>query len=319
MARLRTLLVVALFALLGVYATGISADKNLFILIAVLVIETTWYINGTCINDIADEEIDKINLKNAPSRPLINNKATKKELYNIAIITGVVSLAVAAFLNHTAVVLTSFGLVLNYVYSMPPFKLSYRGAVAIIILPVGYVLLPFLLAATSVHGTFTATTFLLLAGSYIAFMGRILLKDFRDVKGDRKFGKRTFLVRYGTKATIIASSYLWVVGSICTAYACRTISQVMSLIIIVQCIYILWLLSKFYSHTISKDQQQIVIGAIAKTASVSIICMILALSESVQTKTGHTMLILIQISIVSYMFFVTFSQVKNYDLAKVSY
>ena len=38
---------------------------------------------------------------------------------------------------------------------------------------------------------------MLLAGLYVGFIGRILLKDFRDVRGDALFGKRTFLVRHG--------------------------------------------------------------------------------------------------------------------------
>jgi hypothetical protein len=52
-----------------------------------------------------------------------------------------------------------------------------------------------------------------LAGLYIGFIGRILLKDFRDVRGDALFGKRTFLVRHGRRATSRFSAVCWVAGT----------------------------------------------------------------------------------------------------------
>jgi len=53
----------------------------------------------------------------------------------------------------------------------------------------------------------------LLAALYVGFIGRIVLKDFRDVVGDRLFGKRTFLVRHGRRVTCGLSAACWVVGS----------------------------------------------------------------------------------------------------------
>jgi hypothetical protein len=41
-----------------------------------------------------------------------------------------------------------------------------------------------------------------------------LLKDFRDVRGDALFGKRTFLVRYGRGPTCVASAVCLVTGNI---------------------------------------------------------------------------------------------------------
>jgi 4-hydroxybenzoate polyprenyltransferase len=44
-----------------------------------------------------------------------------------------------------------------------------------------------------------------MAGFYLLFLSRIILKDFRDRAGDRKFGKLTFLLRYGKKAVLAVS------------------------------------------------------------------------------------------------------------------
>ncbi len=40
---------------------------------------------------------------------------------------------------------------------------------------------------------------------YLLFTGRIILKDFRDREGDAAYGKPTFLLRYGKRATCLLS------------------------------------------------------------------------------------------------------------------
>jgi len=45
----------------------------------------------------------------------------------------------------------------------------------------------------------------LLTALYLLFAGRIILKDFRDREGDAAFGKPTFLLKYGKRATCLAS------------------------------------------------------------------------------------------------------------------
>jgi 4-hydroxybenzoate polyprenyltransferase len=47
----------------------------------------------------------------------------------------------------------------------------------------------------------------------------MLLKDFRDIKGDKKFGKKTFLIRYGAKATCVSSAVIWFLAFSVTIYA----------------------------------------------------------------------------------------------------
>jgi 1,4-dihydroxy-2-naphthoate octaprenyltransferase len=54
----------------------------------------------------------------------------------------------------------------------------------------------------------------LLTGLYVTLIGRILLKDFRDVRGDALYGKRTFLVRHGRRWTCAFSACALVVGTV---------------------------------------------------------------------------------------------------------
>jgi hypothetical protein len=78
----------------------------------------------------------------------------------------------------------------------------------------GYVAVPYLVGVIAAQGSVHAGDLLLGAGLYLGFIGRILLKDFRDVRGDSLFGKRTFLVRHGRRWTCAFSAACWLSGTV---------------------------------------------------------------------------------------------------------
>ena len=86
-------------------------------------------------------------------------------------------------------------------------------------LPGCYVTVPFLVGFTAARGPFDATVALTLGGLYLGLIGRLLLKDFRDVRGDALFGKRTFLVRRGRAWTCAVSALAWTAGTVLLALA----------------------------------------------------------------------------------------------------
>jgi hypothetical protein len=98
-------------------------------------------------------------------------------------------------------------------YSQPPVRLANRGAVAACVLPACYVAVPYLVGVLAGRHFLRASDLTLLGGLYVGFIGRILLKDFRDVVGDSLFGKRTFLVRHGRRTTCVVSGVCWLAGS----------------------------------------------------------------------------------------------------------
>jgi 4-hydroxybenzoate polyprenyltransferase len=116
-------------------------------------------------------------------------------------------------LGWPAVVVVAAGTGLSAGYSVRPVRLADRGAVASMLLPAGYVAVPYLVAVFGAAGRVTAGDLWLLSALYVGFIGRILLKDFRDVRGDALFGKRTFLVRHGRGWTCLFSAVCWVVGT----------------------------------------------------------------------------------------------------------
>lgn len=77
-------------------------------------------------------------------------------------------------------------------------------------MPVGYVVVPLGVGFTAGQGVWTGTEGVILVGCSLGFIGRIVLKDFRDLEGDTLHGKRTFLVRYGRTSTCVLSAVCWV-------------------------------------------------------------------------------------------------------------
>ena len=72
-------------------------------------------------------------------------------------------------------------------------------------LAVAYVGIPYWVGVVVVGDSLRMWDLPLLASLYLLFAGRIILKDFRDREGDALYGKPTFLLRYGKRATCLAS------------------------------------------------------------------------------------------------------------------
>jgi len=180
----------------------------------VLVVVVALLVFTADINDLSDEAIDRVNLAGDRRRPLVAGTGTRTELQVIAVTAGVLAVVTAASLGCAPLAVTVAGLVLSAGYSLRPVRLADRGAVASMLLPACYVAVPFLVAALSVERGVTFRQLALLAGLYVGFVGRILLKDFRDVQGDALFGKRTFLVRHGRRATLVVSISFWTAGGL---------------------------------------------------------------------------------------------------------
>jgi 4-hydroxybenzoate polyprenyltransferase len=136
----------------------------------------------------------------------------------------VIALAASLTLHGPAVLVVGAGLLLAAAYSLPPLRISGRGVIAPMLLPLGYVAVPYLVGLFAVRGSVGPRDLLVLAGLYAGFIGRIILKDFRDVRGDSLFGKRTFLVRHGRGPTCVLSAVFWVAGaSVLLAVRDRTV------------------------------------------------------------------------------------------------
>lgn len=212
MIRPPVALVLFLFAAIGVAQAG-KGDALHPLFTVVPLILGGWFVHATVVNDLNDEAIDRVNLGNARGRPLVSGDATHSQLRALGRVGAAAALVTAFAVNWRVGAVVTAGLALSTAYSRPPLRLCGRGALASLLLPSGYVAVPFLVGLFSVGPAIGARELVLLAGLYLTFIGRILLKDFRDVRGDEMFGKRTFLVRHGPRRTCGASAAFWVAGS----------------------------------------------------------------------------------------------------------
>ncbi len=261
MIRPPTAAVIFLFGAIGVADAGRGAALHPLFTVVPLIL-AAWFIHGTVLNDLGDEAIDRVNLSNARGRPLVSGDSTRKELLALGTAAAGIALATAYAVNWRVGVVVSVGVLLNMAYSIRPLRLCDRGVVAPLLLPAGYVALPYLVGVFACQADLTRRDLLLLVGLYVAFIGRIALKDFRDVTGDRMFGKRTFLLRYGRQATCVFSAVCWVAGTMTLLLLFPPWSAliVASTVLLVCALYGLRLLADDNSAI----SEQVVIGAIAQ-------------------------------------------------------
>lgn len=194
-----------LFGLYEAEGQGITIGMSLEYVLACVVI-AAWYINGTALNDYADVEIDQINLKGDTDRPIVSGQASRSEVLRAAVLSMLVALVLSAALSPLLAAIMIGLLLLNAAYSLRPLQISRRGGLAPLLLPLGYIVLPFSLGYFIHHDAASNTWLRLLLAFYLHFIGRIILKDYRDVKGDKAHGKLTFLLRHGTKVVTAVSA-----------------------------------------------------------------------------------------------------------------
>jgi 4-hydroxybenzoate polyprenyltransferase len=210
LARPAVIVLLAMFTEAGLAQAGHGQD--LTAMVPALAVVFAFLLFSVACNDLADEAIDRVNLPG--QRPLATGALSRREFGVIGITAGAVALGTSALLGPAAVIVTFAGMCVSAGYSLRPVRLADRGAAASMALPACYVAVPYLLGVLAAGPRpLSPGPLLLLAGLYLGFIGRILLKDFRDVRGDALFGKRTFLVRHGRVWTCQFSACCWLSGT----------------------------------------------------------------------------------------------------------
>jgi 4-hydroxybenzoate polyprenyltransferase len=204
MLRYRVALMLLMFFSLGIALHGKITEFSFDYLWVAIALALS-YVAATCINDIIDRDIDAVNHPSSAGRPLVTKEATATDLYIVHFAAALAALAFASLAGVAAVYILLISLLINYVYSLPPIKLSYRTHFAPVILSIAYVFIPYWLGTTVAHATVGQDELSLIAGLLCIFLGRIILKDFRDRKGDAMYGKPTFLLHYGKRTTCLIS------------------------------------------------------------------------------------------------------------------
>ena len=211
--RYRVAVMIALFMLLGA-AWQRDVNALSWPVVLVLLALASSYVSATSVNDIADEEIDEINHPGDHGRPLVVGAARAADLWLVFGVSSVLAVALPLAVSPVVSGIMVLSLVISVLYSLPPVKLSYRTFLAPLTLAVAYVGIPYWVGAVTAGERPDASDLPLMAALYPRFVGRIILKDFRDREGDASYGKPTFLLEYGKPATCLASFVAKVVGDV---------------------------------------------------------------------------------------------------------
>ena len=203
MLRYRVAAMVALFLLLGAAREG-ELRLGWRYLLAVLGLASC-YVSATALNDLADEEIDKVNHPRDAGRPLVEGSARRVDLLVLCVVAAGLAVAAAVPLGWAAVALIVAALLISQAYSARPLRISYRAGGAPPALAFAYVVVPFSLGIVAARGDLHHAASLLTLALVLLFGARIVLKDFRDLVGDAQFGKGTILLRFGKTATCAVS------------------------------------------------------------------------------------------------------------------
>lgn len=265
-ARVRLLVVLcrpAVLMLLVTYAlTALSRagqEQNPVAVAECLVVVTGFLVFCVALNDLSDAAIDRVNLPADRGRPLVTGAATGREMAALAGVGAVVALGVAVAVGPGALLVTAAGLLIGACYSLRPVRLADRGATAALVLPACYVAVPYLVGTLAVPGAApTGRDWLMLVGLYAGFTGRILLKDFRDVRGDAMFGKRTFLVRHGRRWTCAFSAVFWTAGAVLVMLTARGVTPAYLAEAGVLLVAALWLLRKLAAERDARREESLV-------------------------------------------------------------
>jgi len=202
--RYRVAVMIILFMLLGAaWHRGLAAiDASVLLIILAL---ASSYVSATSVNDISDREIDEINHPGDRGRPLVTGAARTPDLWILFGVSSVLAVAVSLAAGPAAAGIMLLSVVIGALYSLPPARLSYRTFLAPLTLAVAYVGIPYWAGVVVAGGSLGTADLPLLMALYLLFVGRIILKDFRDREGDAAFGKPTFLLKYGKRATCLVS------------------------------------------------------------------------------------------------------------------
>jgi 4-hydroxybenzoate polyprenyltransferase len=166
---------------------------------------------ATIQNDIEDINIDKIN---APNKAISSGKLDLKEasIVNTIILVIILLLGLYNFPHNLFFIISALSL--TWLYNKPPFYLSRKPFSSMFVMAVMYSSLPFWYGY-SLYYSFTFTNYLLYLILFW-FLIRIsvsILKDFKDVEGDKLYNKRTFYLAFGEKYTALVSIITFCLGS----------------------------------------------------------------------------------------------------------
>ncbi len=147
--------------------------------------------SGNVINDYFDFRIDK---KSMPFRPIPSGRANRQNTFKLFLITGIVGLVLAYFISLPFFIISIISFIIATTYSYKLKKITVVKNIA-----VSWLAASSFLAAGFISNTpvINIALLLLVVIAFLATMGREILKDIKDVKGDMSAKIQTLPISIG--------------------------------------------------------------------------------------------------------------------------
>lgn len=191
-----------LLAVMGIVITGSLVTPLGYVLIFLLF--TIAYMAGSTLNDIYDEFVDRLNM---PFRPLQENRIKRGNAWLFSLVMHTLALIIGLILGFRVFVLIIVFFIFSVFYSVPPVQFSRRGILSQIELCFTVIFLPLYAGIVySMNSFIPGLNVLIFSIFFFCFSIPIsLLKDFKDIKGDKIGNKKTTIIQIGIRNTQILS------------------------------------------------------------------------------------------------------------------
>ncbi len=170
---------------------------NIIALITMFLIIVAMWFSSVIVNDYFDEKIDEIS---NPERPLFLNIIEKSDYLKIGIFVFAFAIIMSLLINPKITLLLCFYYALTLIYNVPPLRLKKVPLVATFTSALASMLVIFsgylMITSENNLSNFPINIIYLIL---ITFTISLPLKDFKDIKGDKKNGVLTIPVIFGEK------------------------------------------------------------------------------------------------------------------------
>nr|WP_026380072.1 chlorophyll synthase ChlG [Afifella pfennigii] len=180
----------------GVVSSGVPISERWPVMLAGIVLAGPMVTaTSQAANDWYDRHVDAIN---EPDRPIPSGRIPGRWGLYIALFWTGLSLALAALLGPWVFTAAVIGLVLAWLYSMPPVRLKKNGWWGNTAVAACYEGLPWFTGAAVMVGAFPDWRIVVLAALYsVGAHGIMTLNDFKAVEGDLRMGIRSLPAQLG--------------------------------------------------------------------------------------------------------------------------
>jgi 4-hydroxybenzoate polyprenyltransferase len=180
----------------------------------------TLYSFAVTYNNSIDKETDLLNRR--IDNPFINHELPMHIVRNFLICILFTFLVVQLFLNQPiSILLGLLFIFLGYIYSNSRVSIQSRGWWSPLLLAVCYGSIPAVLGLSQKDALFSVAIIQIILLQIVILLPVLLAKDYKDLVGDRKTGKKTPLVLYGEKKvktlahycalTVVVAVFTWIV------------------------------------------------------------------------------------------------------------